>query len=351
LIIVPASGIALGSSMASLVLAWVPFASEISNWISWETMRFMVWFCRALEQFHWTYEYVVAPAAVVIIAYYIGLISLLKGHVRLAAAAAAVVIGIPLWFEATTTTVTLLPGSGVIYVDAPWSKNDLLIDCGRDREVAMLLKPFLHSHGVDRLRGIVLTHGDVTHVEGYERLVHEFEPELTYTSAARSRSPKYRQIIRELQANTNNWRVVAAGDEIAGWKIWHPGRGEDFAKADDDAIVLSKEIAGKRITLVSELGRLGQQALVESEKKLKSDVIFAGAPNDAFAIRPELMEALQPKAILFAGNDARAQRALKELRARATNILSTMDERAITLTSRRGKVVVETMSGKRIEIR
>jgi len=40
------------------------------------------------------------------------------------------------------TTVTVLPGSGVIFVDAPWSRDDLLIDCGRERDVAMLVKPF-----------------------------------------------------------------------------------------------------------------------------------------------------------------------------------------------------------------
>jgi len=51
LIIVPASGIALGSAMVSLVLSWNPFVPEMANWVSWETMRFMVWFCRALEQF------------------------------------------------------------------------------------------------------------------------------------------------------------------------------------------------------------------------------------------------------------------------------------------------------------
>jgi ComEC/Rec2-related protein len=353
LIIVPASGIALGSSMASLVLSWIPFASEIANRISWETMRFMVWFCRALEQFHWTYEYVVAPGAAVIIAYYTGLLSLLKGRVRIAVAAGAVVIAIPLWFEATITTVTLLPGSGVVYVDAPLSKNDLLIDCGRDRDVAMLIKPFLHSHGVDRLRGIVLTHGDISHVEGYARLAKEFDPVVTYTSAARSRSRVYRDIVKSLRSETNRWRVVAAGDQIAGWRVLHPKEGEDFARADDDAVVLATTIEGGRIALLSDLGRLGQQSLLNAAGDLKCDVVFAGAPNDGQALRPELMEAMEPKVIAIAGNDAKAQRVLKDVRARATNVnvIATMDERAVTITARRGKVAVETMSGKRFDLR
>jgi beta-lactamase superfamily II metal-dependent hydrolase len=316
-------------------------------------MRFMVWFCRALEQFRWTYEYVQAPGAVMIVAYYIGLFATLNGRLKITVAAMSVLIAIPLWREATLTTVTLLPGSGVIYVDAPWSKNDLLIDCGRDRDVAMLIKPFLHSHGVDRLRGIVLTHGEVSHVEGYARLVKEFDPIVTYTSAARSRSRSYRDILKNLQTRTNRWRVVAAGDQIAGWRVLHPKAGEDFARADDDAIVLAKMIEGRRkVTLLSDLGRLGQQSLLDAGGGLNADVVFAGVPNDGMALRPELIEALQPKFLVIAGNDAKAQRALKDLRGRATNInvFATMNERAVTLTASRRKVAIETMSGKRFNI-
>jgi competence protein ComEC len=351
LIIVPASGIALGSAMASLVLAWIPFVSEIANWVSWETMRFMVWFCRALEHFRWTYEYVRAPGAAMIFAYYIGLFATLRGRLRITLAALAVLIAIPIWHEATTTTVTLLPDAGVVFIDAPWSKNDLLIDCGRDREVVTLIKPFLHSHGVDRLRGIVLTHGDVSHVEGYSRVVKEFDPAVTYTSAAQSRSRSYREILKSLRAETNRWRVVAAGDEIAGWRVLHPKEGEDFARSDDEAIVLSRTMDGRKITLLSDLGRLGQQALLRGGGDLRSDVVFAGVPNDGQALRPELLEVMQPKVLVVAGNDAKAQRALRDLRARATNInvIATMDERAVTITAKRGKVVIETMNGKRFD--
>jgi beta-lactamase superfamily II metal-dependent hydrolase len=287
-----------------------------------------------------------------IVAYYVGLLAVFAGRLWITALAAVVLIAIPLWREATVTTVTLLPGSGVIFVDAPWSRNDLLIDCGRERDVAMLVKPFLHSHGVDRLHGVVLTHGDISHVEGYSRLVKEFDPEVTYTSAARSRSPKYRQILRGLQTETNKWRVVAGGDQIAGWTVLHPKAREDFAKADDDAIALSKLIEGRKVALLSDLGRLGQQALVSDGADLKSEVVFAGVPNDGMALRPELLEALRPKFLVVAGNDAKAQRALKDLRARATsiNVIATMDERAVTVTASRRSVSIETMSGKRFDI-
>jgi len=69
-------------------------------------------------------------------------------------------------------------------------------------------------------------------------------------------------------------------------------------------------------------------------------------------LRQELVEALQPKLLVVAGNDAKAQRALKDLRTRVTNInvVATMEERAVTLTGSRRSVSLETMGGKRFDI-
>jgi competence protein ComEC len=347
LVIVPLSGIALALSLGSLVLAWLPAIPELCNFISWNTMSFMVVICRWLEGFTWTYEYVRAPGIFVVITYYIGLIALLKGHVRIAVAATAIVIAVPLWKEATAHTVMVLPGNGVIYVDAPWRRNDLLIDCGRDFEVATVVKPFLRSRGVDRLNAVALTHGDVAHVEGYARLARELRPKITYTSFARSRSPVYRQIVRRLEETPEQWSKVSAGDEICGWRVLHPTAERDFARGDDEALVLSKNIDGRRLMLLSDLGKNGQLDLVSRNADLKSDMVAMGIPNDGQIIRPELIEALKAHVLIVTGNDAKTQRALRELRVAVTNVMGTSEEGAMTITSVRR---LETMSGKEVEL-
>ena len=351
LVIVPLSGFSLGASLLSLVFSWAPLVPELLNWMSWGTMWLMVAICRGLERFTWTFEYVRSPGIAVIIAYYFGLLALLAGRFRFLTIAAAIVIFIPLYREVTTTTVALLPGSGAIFVDAPWTKNDLLVDCGRDYEMATRIKPFLRSRGVDRLNAVALTHGDVAHVEGYARLVREFNPRVTYTSGARSRSPKYRQIVRELESTPQRWRVVAAGDEACGWRVLHPGTNEDFSRADDESIVLSTKLAETTVTLLSELGRGGQQTLVNRGADLKSNVVFAGVPTDGESLRPAIMEALQPKVLIVAGNDPRVLREIRDLRTRATNVIAAAEEGAITLTVSGKKVIVESMTGRRFEIR
>ena len=184
---------------------------------------------------------------------------------------------------------------------------------------------------MDRLNAIALTHGDVAHVEGYSRLAEEFRPKMIYTSGARSRSPVYRRIVRGLEATPSKWRVVAAGDEICGWRVLHPGSDQDFSRGDDEALVLSKTTAGKTMTLLSDLGRNGQQALAV-RGELKSHVVIAGAPTEGEPLGPELMDPLQTELIVITGNDAKTQRALTSLRSRSTNVISTIEKGAITFS-------------------
>src|SRR4029079_11549552 len=43
---------------------------------------------------------------------------------------------------------------------------DWLIDCGGQRNYEHTLKSFLHSKGINRIEGILLTHGDAQHIGG-----------------------------------------------------------------------------------------------------------------------------------------------------------------------------------------
>ena len=304
LVIVPMSGIALGASMASLVMGWLPLLPEFANSISWTVMKWMVAFCRALENYEWTFAYVKSPGEFNTVLYYLSIGCLLAGHLKrlkvaiplFAAVAAAVAHG--LHREATTTEVTVLPGSGVIYIDQPWSANDVIVDCGREREAMSIVKSFLRSRGVDRLSAIVLTHGDVEHVDGYIRLAEEFHVKQTIISPAKSRSPRYRDVLRVLEGD-EKVRKVSAGDQVSEWSVLHPPRGVDFAKADDEAVVLLGKVGTQRVLLMSDLGRLGQDRLAESAPQ--ADVVICGRSVPE-VLRPSLFEKVKPKTIVLTGN-------------------------------------------------
>jgi competence protein ComEC len=328
LVIVPLSGIALGGALASLVTGWLPYLPEIANCVSWITMKCMVDICRGLESFQWTYTYVKAPGSIAVITYYVALVCLLAGWIKRwkVALPLSVLVGTliatALYREGATTVVTALPGSGVIFLDSPWRANDVLIDCGREREAMSVVKPFLRSRGVDRLSTIVLTHGDVEHVEGYSRLAEEFRVKTTVISNAKSRSPKYREVLRMLEADRDKLKIVGAGDRIGEWNVLHPPANEDFAKADDEAIVLAGTVGTTRLLLLSDLGRIGQDRM--AQHVTEADVVMCGRSVPE-VLRPALLEKAKPKEIVLTGHVPKVPE-VKGVRVRTT-------ERAVVISS------------------
>lgn len=351
LVIVPLSGIALGTSMASLALGFLPFLPEFFNWASWSAMWLMVRICEALEAVPFSYTYVASPGAFTIAVYYACAIGLVTGwglrtKKRTAAfsSAAVVALALSIYREASTTTVTMLPGGGAIFINAPANQSDLLVDCDRDRGAAIVVKPFLRSQGVDRVSHLVLTHGDVEHVGGFWRIQNDFAPRAIYTSPARSRSPEYRRILESLEGRRHE---LATASSVAGWEVLHPRAHEDFGRADDDAIVLAREIGGARVILLSDLGRAGQRQLIEHNSNLRCDILFCGASNDG-AMREEFIEALSPKIVVIAGGlEGPSKNLLEQWRRQRVQIFATGPDRAAQLVSRSGKLWLEIRNGER----
>src|SRR5206468_7028891 len=130
------------------------------------------------------------------------------------------------------------------------------------RRSSDLTKPFLQSKGLSGLSHFVLTHGDVRHIGAAGWIQQLFPPDTTYISPVRFRSAPYRAVLRDFESNHVRTKVIADGETVAGWQVLHPAKAEKFSRADDSALVLFSEIRGKRILLLSDLGRAGQNAVL-----------------------------------------------------------------------------------------
>jgi ComEC/Rec2-related protein len=259
------------------------------------------------------------------------------------------------WQTAGLTRLTVLPLSGgqAIYFDAPGSRNDLLIDCGSVNSVQFLTKPFLRAQGVNRLPGLVLTHGKAQDIGGAQTVDALFPARAVWASPVRFRSPGYRRAVQEFNRTPGKLRTISRGDRLGPWTILHPEAGDRFPQADDNALVLLGELPGARVLLLSALGRPGQNALLERQHDLRADIVITGLPAATEAMGEELLEAIQPRVIIVADSEfpasARASPRLRErLAPRGIPVLYTRSEGAVTLEFRRGRWEVRTMSGFRL---
>jgi competence protein ComEC len=253
------------------------------------------------------------------------------------------------------STVTILPLSGghSVFVNGAGAQNDWLVDCGSTNSVEFILKPFLRAQGVNQLHRLMLTHGDVRHVGGFEPIRAEFRVGQTITSPLRFRSAAYRQMVANLAGNPLAHKFVTRGDETGPWRVLHPAGEDEFSQADDGALVLLGTFHGVRVLLLSDLGRRGQETLLNRSADLRADVVVTGLPAQSEPICDALLEILRPKVIIVADAELpateRAKPALRErLESRQVPVLYTRTEGAVTITIQTKGWFLSTASGKSI---
>jgi len=191
---------------------------------------------------------------------------------------------------------------------------------------------------------------------GGESLEQMISVQQIVTSPARFRSPAYRRLMASLQETPQRWLTRQAGDPLRGWRVLHPGPGDHFPQADDNALVLSANLLGSRILLLSDLGRPGQEALLARAGELRAEIVVAGLPEKGEPLCDALLEAIQPKLIVIADSEfpatRRAGTALRERLARSgATVLCTRNTGAVTIVFRSGRWTAETMSGSKVEVK
>jgi competence protein ComEC len=154
----------------------------------------------------------------------------------------------------------------------------------------------------------LLTHGDLKHIGGAELLQSLFGLNEVYTSGVRFRSPVYRKVVADFDQVLNQRKLVHRGDCIGDWRVLHPQRDEKTPQADDSALVLLGEFHGTRVLLLSDLGRPGQELLMEREKDLRADIVVAGLPEQSEPICDGLLDRIQPRVIVIADSEFPATR-------------------------------------------
>jgi competence protein ComEC len=365
---VPLCALVLISNLTSLLLAgWVPAAAGLFNHAGWFLMECIRvtshWFAR------WpgAYFYVSEPTPFTTGLYYALLLALLTGWLfrpkLLVWRTVALAVGVCAWGfhfsqECSVTRLAILPLNGgmAIYFDAPGNANDLLIDCGATNAVQSITKPFLRAQGVNRLPALALTHGDLRHVGGAELVSDLFAIGKLCVSPVRFRSPVYRQILRDYSRTPEKLRTVSGNDRLGCWTVLHPEPNDRFAQADDNALVLTATIGGQRVLLLSDLGRPGQDALLQRRPDLRADIVVTGQPAQFEAIADALLDTLQPRLIIVADSEfpaaERAKPKLQErLARRGVPVIYTRSAGAATLEWHGRDWELRTMSGIRLSSR
>jgi competence protein ComEC len=365
LLIVPLASAALACNLGSLICGtWFPWATELFNYSGWLWMKLMLEISRAIIQPPGAFFYVNGPKAADFVIYYGALFALLSGVVFrkqwriwtiICALAIATFYGWR-WHDARqTTTLTVLPlnGGHSVFVQAGRSADDLLVDCGDTNSVGFITEPFLHAHGMNRLPQLALTQGDLRDLGGAPLVCNLFSVNKAFTSPVSFRSYVYRQTITMLDQTPGRHQNVSRDDSVGVWQVLYPAATNHFSQADDNALVLMGEIHGVRILLLSDLGRPGQEDLLNRTNDLRADIVVTGLPEKSQPLSDALLDRIHPKIIVVADSEFPATKRAspelqKRLEQRGISVLYTRQSGAVKITIRPDAWMLHTMDGQKI---
>lgn len=365
LLVVPLSGLTLAANVASLAVGEVwPRLGEVFNASGWLWMRGMIEISRQAAEVPGGVWYVASPPWPWWLPYYGVLLAVGTGWagretVRKAfAAAVGVTVCAALvasWRSSRWHRLTLLPGGKAIIVDAPGRANDLLIDAGNESAADAILIPFLHSQGWNRVPRLLITHGDLQHVGGSEALLSALPVSELVLSATNSRSPAFRRLMALSDERHLSRCQIFAGDTVAGWSVQHPASADRFTVADDGSVVLHGTVGGRRITLLSDLGRSGQAALLNRTQELGTDLVIAGLPREAEPLGDALRQRLRPEFVLVTSSEYPVQERVKpatreRLGQGPATVWFSEDTGVVQLVETDSGLIVQAMAGRQMKM-
>src|SRR5437868_7237911 len=100
----------------------------------------------------------------------------------------------PGWPEKLPAKITVLDVGAGAAVHVRASRAAWLLDCGSGRDYERVLRSYLHGAGINRITGLLLTHGDSLHLGGTENLLRDFVPHVLIDNSATDRSTVHRRI-------------------------------------------------------------------------------------------------------------------------------------------------------------
>jgi ComEC/Rec2-related protein len=215
-------------------------------------------------------------------------------------------VGEPDWGGRSAKMTVLDLGAGAA-VHVRVNGHDWLIDCGSERSYDRVVREYLHWAGVNRLTGLVLTHGDSQHIGGVTQLLSDFPRVCLIDNPAPDRSLIHRRLSRIVSGLEGRGRKpdeLAAGDNFhlsreAIAHVLFPPRGFAGATADDQALVIRLSIAPSDFVLfMSDNGAETERALLSNGSKLQSDILVKGQHSSGSSGGASFLDDVRPRLII-----------------------------------------------------
>jgi competence protein ComEC len=215
----------------------------------------------------------------------------------------------PHWPEKFDAKITVLDLGAGAAVHLQTEGANWLFDCGSERSYERVVRAYLHWAGVNRLNGLVLTHGDSLHLGAAADLRHDFPRVRLIDNPAPDRSSLHRRLQRQFQERRVKADEPAAGDSFRLSRdviahVLFPSRMFSAMRADDQAYVIQLSIApSTSVLFMSDSGVQTERALLANGLNLHSDIVVKGQHHSGNSCSAPFLDAVRPRLIIATSRD------------------------------------------------
>src|SRR5436309_979021 len=252
----------------------------------------------------------------------------------------------PHWPEKLVAKITVLDLGAGAAVHLQTEGANWLFDCGNDRSYERVVREYLHWAGVNRLSGLLLTHGDALHLGGTAQLLDDFPRVRVLDNPTPDRSTIHRRLQRLFQERGIKPAALAAGDsfrisrEVTAHVLFPP-RIFSSPIADDQAYVIRFSVGpAASMLLMSDSGIETEQVLLASHTNLQSDIVIKGQHHSGQSGSGAFLDATRPRLIIATSRDFPVHERIsdawaEEVQRRGIKLFRQDETGAVTLRFRR----------------
>lgn len=251
----------------------------------------------------------------------------------------------PHWPEKLVAKITVLDVGAGAAVHLQTGSANWLFDCGNDRTYQRVVREYLHWAGINRLSGLLLTHGDSLHLGGTAKLLNDFPRIRVVDNTAPDHSVAHRKLQRLFRERGIRTADLAAGDsfrlsrDVTAYVLFPP-RNFSSPISDDQAYVVHLLVAPATwVLFMSDSGIKTEQALLASRLNLQSDIVVKGQHHSGESGSDAFLDATRPRLIIassrdFPGYERISDAWAENLRQRGIKLFRQDETGAVTLRFR-----------------
>src|SRR6184192_2170257 len=248
-------------------------------------------------------------------------------------------VAAPHWPKRLKITVLDAGAGAVIHLHAP--RTDWLFDCGSGRDYEIRLRSYLHLAGINRIDGLLLTHGDSLHIGATESLLRDLAPTVMIDNPAADRSTIHRRLRQIFISQGLNLLSLKTGEEfllspeVTG-RILFPPANFTGSTSDDQTFVVQLSVKTTKILFMSDSGYATERLLIGSGADLRSDILIKGQHHSGNSGSNIFLDVVQPQLIVATSRDFPQQERIsdewaEQVRARGIKLFRQDETGAVEL--------------------